>query len=188
MKLNFTGLMMAMILTLPGTSTSARAELDDIYGKEKHKYVDVVRNGDRVGFFLKDRQNNTSVRVGSRDYTVDELIDLRRAERIDAIVTSIVDVAIIWGVGLYGGAALGTSLAESAMGGMAGITGVLMGAPGGALVTIAGVAAIDALNPIRQWRQVSDLAPEVIYDQDVYLNGSIDNFVDRLEVVLRKLD
>lgn len=177
---------LALVMIL--TSFQIKASPSDVYGRgDKFIKVTNSKNGEAVSFELcKISKPNSCLQIGNRKmYSKLELEKLRRSEGKDIVLAVLADVGIGI-VAFYGGALAGGVLVASA-GGIASV-GVAGGALAGAGVTTALTMNVDAINPAEQYRQTRMLKDDVIDDQTVRIDRSIDDIARTLQTVLNNLD
>lgn len=170
------------------TSLQVKALPSDVYGRgDKFIKVTNSKSGDAVSFELcKIAKPNSCLQIGNRKiYSKVELEKLRRSEGKDIVLAVLADVGI-GVVALYGGALAGGILVASA-GGIASV-GVAGGAIAGTGVATALTINVDAINPAEQYRQTRMLKDDVIDDQTVRIDRSIDDIAHTLQTVLNNLD
>ncbi len=178
-------------LTLLMTNTLLAKPMD-VFGKGD-RFIKITRDSEKkqVGFQLC-LKTNTAIcqKIGKKNfYAIDDLIALRNSEKWDVVKAAGSDVAVII-VGAFAGFALGFSAAGGA-GVAATSTAGLYTIPGGILLGIAGgitlSAAIDAINPYEQYKQLETLEDEVLNDTDIFTETDSTKFANRLEAVLDNL-
>lgn len=174
-------------------ATSAHADIYS-YQNPAAQYIRVEENESRnfVKFSLCEHLPNHTSRcksIGKPDvyYPKITLKLLRGSEKFDVVTSVVADAAILAGgiyLGAGAGAAIGYSVAASSMplfyfeaGALAGI------AASGAMA-----AAVDALNPYEQLKQLETITDEVLMDQTVIVDMELQGFAKRLSVVLGNLD
>ncbi len=169
-------------------SFQVKASPSDIYGRgDKFIKVTSYENGASVGFELcKIAKPSNCFQIGNRKmYTKVELEKLRRSEGKDIVLSVLADVGIGI-VAVYGGALAGGVLV-SAAGGITSV-GVAGGVITGSTLTTALAMNVDSINPAEQYRQTRMLKDDVISDQTVRIDRSVDDIARTLQTVLNNLD
>lgn len=184
-----------MVFSLFGISV---AKADISYQDEPEKVVRVLTNENRIRFEFCRVQDTQEVcsQIGSRDYSREELVRLRRYLYGKGVLVTAAGVAVVLGaatiatgVGFGAGAVYGViaqpgvDVAGLYFGGIGGMAGAGTGAAGGL------VFAAKKLNPIENIRKGLALSDQVLSVQRVALSGEgIDEFSQRLVGALSTLD
>lgn len=176
---------------------SSLSPADVVPGKFVHgeTYVRVTKlPNDRIKFekCVKGYGQSTCEQLGKKaSYSKKELEKQRSIENWQITGAAVADVGVVL-VAIFGGAAVGSvggaAMAGTANGAVAagGSAGLLLGGAAGAVGGVVANTVVDALNPIEQTRQAKTLNSEVLNDETVVVKD-VDNFVERLELVLNKI-
>ena len=176
-----------ILLAMVMVSSNVHAAVDDVHPAqfgEGSRYVRVTHEqGDKIRFedCLKGHEAAGCPRIGTRDYTLDELRTQREYEIAKTGGACVVDAAILFGAVFTGGSTV-IVLSEAAEMGATG-AGALM-------LTSTAVGAspmlLDALNPVERVKRAGVIGDDVTGDQDI-TSSNIDAFIGRLKMVLANI-
>lgn len=184
---------LSLICALSITAITAKA---DVYSLNSSvlKYVKVIAHPKKpaVRFEYCERKENLEKKcktlgAKNRYYPNFTLKMLRDAESLDVVTSILSDVAIVAG-GAYAGVSAGAAIGYATTTTSAPLfyfeAGMVTGAAGG--ITLSTI--IDSLNPYEQIKQLETLSDEVLNGKTVFVEMEINEFYERLEVVLKNLD
>ena len=157
-------------------TTHAFAGYFDVHGQGK-TFVKVTVSEDKQSVSFKEclkTERESCVRIGALEsYDIEQLKDLRGSEKWDVLKAGAADVAALI-IAVGGGALIGGAIFAS--GGLASLGAPIIGMGIGAGGAITLSIAVDALNPVEQYRQLETLEDDVITDIDVQYRNEDKDF------------
>lgn len=156
--------------------------------------VTKLQNG-RIKFekCVKGYEQSTCQQIGKKaSYSRKELEKQRSIENWQITGAVAADVGVVLATIFTGGIAgstIGASVVGTGGGAVAagGSAGLMIGGATGAAAGVATNTMVDALNPIEQTKQAKTLNSEVLDDKSVAVKN-VDDFINRLELVLNKIE
>ena len=175
--------MKTLIIGLLLTGSLASATPTDVLPKELFKgslYVKVTKlNSDRVKFEkCYYGFDSTCKQIGkNKFYSISDLDNQFYLEKAQVAGAVIADLAIT---------IVGMSVGAAVIGVAGGTLGVALGAT---IVPAVAMDILPSIDPVEQYQQSETIDDEVINDEEVKINTSgVQLFIDRLELVLNKID
>lgn len=159
----------------------------------------VINGYQKVSFkYCEDRdQPKTCYYLGNKNepfYKISEITDQRFWLKSRFAATVMADAGIVvatfFGGWVGGGALFSSTEALTYMYGgtaAAGANGIIIGAGVGTAMGVGAdiaLAALDVINPVEQFRKLSTITNEVIYDRPVPIHSPLNEFAARLSTVL----
>lgn len=180
--------MKKIILSLMVLAQLSQVHAMDVFGRGD-RFIKVTEySKDSVGFELcYKKRPNVCQRIGAQKYYAKaDLNALRNSEKADVVLAGLADIGIL-AVGLYGGAILGVA-GSAAVGAESAMLGASVGAVGGTTGSVISITKLDAINPVEQYRQVEMLSQDVINDKTVIKDRDILKIAHSLRTVLSNLE
>jgi hypothetical protein len=177
-----------LVLIMVLASFQNKAFSKDIHGVgDRFIKVTTMDRGNLVQFELcQILKPYSCVQLGNRKvYSRKELEKLRQSEEKDIVLATLAGLGV-GVVGFYGGAFAGGFIVASSAGiASVGIAGGVTAGTG--LATVLAIN-VDVLNPMEQYRQIRMLNEDVMADQTVNIDRSIDDIAHTLQAILNNLD